>query len=210
MKLNWNVNDENPCTAHGRRRCHSVWLHRHGAGRQYLRRSYANREGHFDRPVYKLTRLPLNVDRYYAECTPKIVGRQGRPRTTDQCAPDFFPYVADPKRNDALMNLIGNHDYEKGGSEYVGGFSPPFQQKTLATFLVFAPMRKVTLVRVDDFEVVRDEERDIMSGVYLSIVGNKVVDQIQGCQFDRNYVCSVDGRAVARLTDSGKFRRLGW
>jgi hypothetical protein len=66
----------------------------------------------------------------------------------------------------------------------------------------------VTLVWVDEFEVVRDEERDIISDVYLSIVGNKVVDQIQGCQFERNYVGSVNGRAVARLTDSGKFQRL--
>lgn len=156
---------------------------------------------------YKITPLPLNYDRYYAECQPKIVGSKGKPRTTDKCAPDFHPYVADPKSGDALMNLVGNHDYEKGGHEYAGGFSPPFRQKTAATFLVFPPMQQVVLVRVDDFEPVRNEERDLMSGVYLSIIGGKVVDQISGCHFNRDYVCLEEGRVVARLLDSGKFRR---
>lgn len=156
---------------------------------------------------YAASRLPLDYNRYYVECVPKIVGSKGKPRTTDKCAPDFHPYVADPKSGDALMNLVGNHDYEKGDQEYAGGFSPPFRQKTAPTFLVFPPMKQVVLVRVDEFERVRDEERDVMSGVYLSIAGGKVVDQISGCHFNRDYVCLDEGRVVARLLDSGKFQR---
>ena len=159
-------------------------------------------------PAYKVTPLPMNFDRYFAQCRPKILSSKKRPQTTDKCAPGYFPYVADPKSDDALMKLVGNHDYEKGGSEYAAGFSPPFLQKTAATFLVFPPLKKVTLVRVDDFEVVRNEERDVMSGVYLSIVGGKVVDQISGCHFERDYICTEDGRPVARLTESGQFKRL--
>ena len=156
---------------------------------------------------YSFTPLPMDYDRYYAECRPRILGSAGKPKTTDKCAPAFYPYVADPKSSDALMKLVGNHDYAKGGQEYAGGFSPPFRQRTAATFLVFPPLKQVVLVRVDDFERVRNEERDVMSGVYLSIAGGKVVDQISGCHFNRDYVCLDDGRVVARLLDSGKFQR---
>jgi hypothetical protein len=157
---------------------------------------------------YKVTPLPMNFDQYFADCRLKILGGKSRPQTTDKCAPNYFPYVADPKSNDMLMKLVGNHDYVKGGSEYAAGFSPPFVQKTAATFLVFPPLKQVTLVRVDDFEVVRNEKRDVMSGVYLSIVGNKVIDQISGCDFNRDYVCIEDGRPAAKLTENGRFRRL--
>jgi hypothetical protein len=159
-------------------------------------------------PAYKLTPLPMNFNRYFAECRLKILGGKKRPQTTDKCAPGYFPYVADSKSDDALMKLIGNHDYEKGGSEYAAAFSPPFLQKKAATFLVFPPLKKVTLVRVDDFEVVRNEERDVMSGVYLSMVGGKVIDQISGCHFDRDYICTDEGRPVARLTERVKYTRL--
>ncbi|GGC15224.1 hypothetical protein GCM10011572_40740 [Pseudoduganella buxea] len=156
---------------------------------------------------YKVTPLPMDYERYNNTCRPKIVGRKGKPQTTELCAPDYFPYVAEAKRGDALMDIIGNHDYERAGQEYAGGFSPPFRQKAAATFLVFPPFKQVTLVRVDDFEVVRNEERDVMSGVYLSIAGGKVVDQISGCHFNRDYVCLEEGRPVARLTETGKFQR---
>ena len=63
-------------------------------------------------------------------------------------------------------------------------------------------------MRVDDFEDVRNEQRDVMSGVYLSIVGDKVVDQIDGCQFNSDYVCTARGRPVAKLTGSGKFQQF--
>lgn len=157
---------------------------------------------------YKFSRLPMNYERYYTTCQPKILNPKGKPQTSEKCAPDYFTYVADPKSNDPIMKLVGNHDYVKGGSEYGGGFSPPFKQKTAATFLVFPPMKKVILLRVDDFEVVRNEARDIMTGVYLSIVDGKVVDQIQGCHFNRDYACVDDTRIVAKLTESGKFQKV--
>lgn len=157
---------------------------------------------------YKQTPLPMDSDRYYAFCMPKILDAKGRPHSSDKCAPEYFPYVADPKSADPLMKLVGNHDYSKWGQEYTAGFSPPFERIVPATFLVFAPMEHVVLVRVDDFAVVRNEERDVMSGVYLSIVGGKVVDQIQGSDMNRDYVCMEEDRPVAKLTDSGKFKKL--
>jgi hypothetical protein len=154
---------------------------------------------------YRLSRFPMDQDRYYAVCNPKILDAKGQPHTTDKCAPEFYPYVADPKSNDALMKLIGNHDYAKKGQRYTEGFSPPFAQKVPATFLVFPPLKQVMLVRVDDLARVRNEERDVMSAAYLSIVDGKVVDQISGCQFNRDYVCMDGERPLFKLTGSGKF-----
>jgi len=157
---------------------------------------------------YKKTPLPFDFYQYFSACRPKILAAKRGPQTTTNCAPEYYPYVADPNSNDTLMKLIGNHDYVKGGSESAYEFSPPFQEKRAATFLVFAPMLQVVLVRVDDFEIVQNEDRTIMTGVYLSIKDNKVVDQISGCTFDPTYTCSEDGRPVARLTASGKFQQL--
>ncbi|MEJ7806862.1 MAG: hypothetical protein WKG03_13200 [Telluria sp.] len=157
---------------------------------------------------YKASRLPMKVERYLESCAPKILDTKGRPRTSDKCAPDFFPYVADPGSTDSLMKLVGNHDYAKGGQEHTSGFSPPFKQKVPATFLVFPPMKNVTLIRVDDLEVVRNDMRDVMSGVYLSIVDGRIVDQLYGCDFGPDYVCVADGRNVAKLTENGKFQKM--
>lgn len=156
---------------------------------------------------YKVTPLPMDFYKYFATCRAKILAGTRNPRTTDKCSPDYYPYVADPKSSDILMKLVGNHDYVKGGSESAYEFSPPFEEKKAAAFLVFAPMRKVILVRVDDFELVKSDERTVMTGVYLSIVDGKVVDQISGCDIDRKYVCRVDGGPLATLTDSGQFER---
>jgi hypothetical protein len=157
---------------------------------------------------YKVTALPMDFDRYLSKCVPKILGGRRLPQTTDKCAPDYYPYVADPKKGDALMNIVGNHDYAKGGSSYADLFSPPFKMKTAATFLVYPPVKQVVLVRVDDLEAVQNEQRDIMSGVYLSIVDGKVVDQMGGgCSFNREYVCVSDGQVMGRLTPSGRIQR---
>lgn len=156
---------------------------------------------------YKITPLPMDFDRYLSQCTPKILNGRRLPRTTDQCAPSYFPYVADPKSKDPLMNIVGNHEYKKGGSEFADLFSPPFKMKTAATFLVYPPMNNMVVVRVDDFEAVKNEQREIMNGVYLSIVDGKVVDQIEGCDLNRDYVCMSEGAVVGRLSANGKFQR---
>ena len=106
------------------------------------------------------------------------------------------------------MKLIGNHDYAKRGQQYTEGFSPPFAQKIPARFLVFPPFKQVILVRVDDLARVRNEERDVMSPAYLSIVDGKIVDQISGCSFNRDYVCTDGDRPVFKLTESGKFQPI--
>jgi len=154
---------------------------------------------------YKLSKLPVDLDRYYSSCVPKIRNAKGKPQTSDKCAPDYFPYVADPKSTDPIMKLVGNHNYGKWGQQYTDGFSPPFQQKVPATFLVFAAMGRVVVVHVDDLEVVRNEQRDVMSGVFLSIVDGKIVDQIQGCHLNSSYVCMDGTIPMAKLTESGKF-----
>jgi hypothetical protein len=66
----------------------------------------------------------------------------------------------------------------------------------------------VILVRVDDLARVRNEERDVMSPAYLSIVDGKIVDQISGCSFNRDYVCTDGDRPVFKLTESGKFQPI--
>jgi hypothetical protein len=140
---------------------------------------------------YKATPLPIIYEHYRVSCLPKIRDKKGKPHATDKCAPDFFPYVADPKNIDPIMQLVGNHDYTKGGVfKYAADFSPPFKRNVPATFLVFTPMKDVLAVFVDDLAVVRNEERDVMSPVYLSIVGGKIVDQISGCSLGRDYVCT--------------------
>jgi hypothetical protein len=98
----------------------------------------------------KISRLPTDFDRHLSVCRLKILDARGHPRTTEKCAPDFFPYVADPKSNDPLMNIIGNHDCAANGQRYAEGFSLPFKQEVPATFLVFPPKGRVALVRVDD------------------------------------------------------------
>lgn len=158
--------------------------------------------------LYRLSRFPMDQDRYYAACIPKMLDAKGQPHTTDKCAPEFFPYVADPKSSDTLMKLIGNHDYAKMGQQYTEGFSPPFAQKIPATFLVFPSFKQVIVVRVDDLARVRNEERDVMSPAYLSVVDGKIVDQISGCSFNRDYVCTDGDRPIFKLTETGKFQPI--
>lgn len=156
---------------------------------------------------YKITPLPMDVNRYLSKCTPKILAGRRLPQTTDKCAPDFYPYVADAKSSDALMKLVGTHDYTKAGSQFASLFSPPFTMKTAATFLVFPPMMQVVVIRVDDFEVVRNEQRDVMNGVYISIVSGKVIDQWEGCSLNREYHCLADSQLIGRLLPNGKFQK---
>jgi hypothetical protein len=77
---------------------------------------------------YKVTHLPFDYSRYSTVCRKNLLNGTRRPHSTDKCAPDFFPYIADPKSSNPLMRLVGNHDYAKGGSEYASGFSPPFKE----------------------------------------------------------------------------------
>ncbi|MFB9246423.1 hypothetical protein IV454_27830 [Massilia antarctica] len=157
---------------------------------------------------YKLSQLPMNFDHYYAVCEKKILDAHQRPRTTDKCGPKYYPYVADPKKNDPIMSLVGNHDFAKFGAEYANGFSPAFAQKTRATFMLFPPMSNVLLIRVDDFDLVRSEERDVMSGAYITVVNGKVIGQIQGCNMNERYECILDQKVVAKVLPSGKIQSI--
>jgi hypothetical protein len=59
---------------------------------------------------YKQSRLPMDFERYYASCKPKIMSAKGRPQTSDKYAPDFLLYVVAPASNDELMKIVGNQE----------------------------------------------------------------------------------------------------
>lgn len=52
---------------------------------------------------YKKTPFPIDFYRYFSTCRPKILAGKTRPQTTDKCAPEYYPYVADPESKDMLM-----------------------------------------------------------------------------------------------------------
>lgn len=157
---------------------------------------------------YKLSQLPMNHDDYYSTCNKHILNSERRPQTTEKCAPRYYPYVADPKKNDEIMNVIGNHDFAKAGANYADTFSPAFRWKTRATFLLFKSLNGVLLARVDDFDLIRNEERDRMSFAYITIVNGKIVDQIQGCDVNDRNECIAENAIVAKILPSGEIRRL--
>ena len=159
---------------------------------------------------FKLSALPFNHQDYVMKCMPKIMDKKGVPHTTDKCGPAFFPYVADAKSADALVKAIGTHNYAKAGASHADDYAPPFANGMTPTFLVFPPLKDVTLVRVDDFNIGKPDSRDPMSGVFVSVKGGKVVDQINtGCVFDATYTCvNDDGDKEFQLLDTGKFKKL--
>jgi hypothetical protein len=159
---------------------------------------------------FKLSSLPFNHQDYVVKCLPKIVDKKGVPHATDKCGPAYFPYVAQAKSADPIVKAIGTHNYEKGGARFAQEYATPFEHGLTPTFLAFAPLKDVSLVRVDDFNIGKPESRDLMSGVFLSIKNGKVVDQINtGCAFDATYTCvNDDGDKEFQLHDTGKFKKL--
>lgn len=159
---------------------------------------------------FKVSALPVSIDNYMAKCLPKIVDKRGVPHATEKCGPSFFPYIAEARSTDPIVKAIGTHNYKKGGASFADEFATPFEHGLTPTFLVFAALKDVTLVRVDDFNIGKPESRDLMGGVYLSIKHGKVLDQLNtGCSFDAAYTCiNSDGDKEFQLLDTGKFKKL--
>ena len=69
-------------------------------------------------------------------------------------------------------------------------------------------MNDVVVVRVEDMEF--SEDRELMSGTYLSIRNKKVVDILSdGCSFDFSYTCSgTNPDRKFQLQPDGHFKRL--
>ncbi|WP_296943949.1 hypothetical protein [uncultured Massilia sp.] len=179
--------------------------------------SYVRSDGGTARPVdpsiplggRKLSQLPFSTATFSHLCAGIIPRAGGVPQATDKCAPVFYPYVANEKDADPLAQLIGRHDYNKGGGNHADDYAPPFASKLHPTFMLLPPLKDVLLVRVDDLEGGNDE-RDAMSGAYLAIRNGKVTDQLnEGCTIDDAYACvDRDGKKRYQLRDNGKFDKL--
>ena len=155
----------------------------------------------------KPSRVPFSFDAYYKDCSRKLQVKGGALKSAEQCAPAYAPYAAAPGSKSRLLKLIGNHDYSKTGGENAFEYGTPFKFKRTPTFVVLPPRQGVHVIRVDDLEVIKDEERDRFSGAFISIKDGVIVDQLDtACNFDADYVCTDPrGKKIARLSDSGKF-----
>jgi hypothetical protein len=159
---------------------------------------------------HKLSQLPFSVSNFMTLCEASIPGIKGVKQTTDKCAPVYYPYSATKKDTDALTQMIGNHNYQKGGARNAEDYDNPLANNLHPTFMILPPLHDVLIVRVDDFEPGPNEQRDTMSGAYLAIKDGKVTDQLNfGCAIDIDYFCvAEDGTKQYQLLDTGKFKKL--
>ncbi len=156
----------------------------------------------------KTSHLPFNLTAYITACLGNLPMTKGVPQATAKCGPVYMPYVA-TANGDALSQLIGTHDYQKGGARYAEDYAPPFANKLHPVFIMLPPMKDVLLVRVDDLEQGPNEQRDLMSGVFLAIKNGKVTDQLnEGCTITTDYACvDDDGKRKYQLLETGKFQK---
>lgn len=157
----------------------------------------------------KTSHMPFNLTAYTTACLGSLPMTKGVPQATAKCGPVYMPYVA-TANGDALSQLIGTHDYQKGGARYAEDYAPPFANKLHPVFIMLPPMKDVLLVRVDDLEQGPNEQRDVMSGVFLAIKNGKVTDQLnEGCTITTDYACvDDDGKRQYQLLETGKFQKL--
>lgn len=159
---------------------------------------------------YKLSQLPFSVSNFVNLCEPSISRIKGIPQPSDKCAPIYYPYTLSKKEDNALAQLIGGHNYLKGGARHADDYDNPSANDLHPTFMIFAPLKDVLLVRVNDLELGKDGRTDSMAGVYLTIKDGKVIDQVNdGCDINAEYFCvGEDGSKQYQLLDTGKFRKL--
>ena len=179
--------------------------------------SYTRTTGETNHPLspnivlygHKLSQLPFSTSNFMNLCQASIPSVKGVQQTTDKCAPVYYPYSATKNDTDALTQLIGTHNYKKGGARDADGYDNPLANNLHPTFMILPPLKDVLLVRVEDFES-GDEQRDTMPGVYLAIKNGKVTDQLNlGCTIDTDYFCVADdGAKQYQLLDTGKFKKL--
>jgi hypothetical protein len=156
------------------------------------------------------SQLPFNLGAYISACLGHWPKQNGVPQSSIKCAPVYSVYVATAKATDPISLLVASHAYAKNGARYADDdYDNPVAHGLHPVFTVLPPMNGVVVVRVDDLEG-RNEERDVMSGVYLAIKDGKVTDQLNdGCDFDTQYVCSVAGEKTKyKLLGTGKFAKM--
>lgn len=159
----------------------------------------------------KFSQLPYRNDVFHELCAGLIPSKKGTPQATDACAPVLYPYSASKADTDPLAKLIGSHSYTKFGKDIGKDYDNPVAHGLHPVFMVFPAMKDVLVVAVEDIEQGEGADRTGMGGVYLSIKGDKVVDQISaGCDLRPDYSCvDTNGKKVYQLSDSGKFQKAG-
>jgi hypothetical protein len=159
---------------------------------------------------HKLSHLPFNIEIYGTLCMPIIPRIKGVPQSTQKCAPVHYPYVATKNSKNPLAQLIGMHNYEKGGAEVAFEYAPPFASNLHPTYVVLPPLKDVLLVRVDDLEPGNNENRDTMYGAYLAVKNGKITDQLNvNCSITTNHLCvDENGKKQYQLLETGKFKKL--
>lgn len=164
-------------------------------------------------PLYghKLSQLPYIQRNFMDLCYATYPSNKKGPITTAKCAPVYYPYVVYEKDKDPLSVLIGSHKYLAGGSQRTNAddYDDPLSNGLHPVFMLLPPLGDVLLARVEDMEG-RHEQRETIGGVFLSIKGGKVVDQLNAdCNWDERYYCSYDGEKPSyQLLQSGKFKEL--
>lgn len=158
----------------------------------------------------KLSQLPYNGGLFNVVCSGLIGQKNGVPQPTDACAPVFYPYAATKDDADPLGKLIGSHQYKKFGAEAEKDYNNPVGHGLHPVYMLFQPLKDVTIAAVEDIEQGDSSGRAGMTGVYLSIKGGKVVDQITGeCLLQPDYSCTyINGEKVYQLLDTGKFVKV--
>ena len=158
----------------------------------------------------KLSQLPYNGGSFNVLCSGLIGQKNGVPQPTDACAPVFYPYAASKADTDPLGKLIGSHPYRKSGAEAEKDYDNPVAHGLHPVYMLFQPMKDVLVAAVEDIEQGESSGRSGMTGVYLSIKGGKVVDQITGeCLLQADSSCTyINGEKVYQLLDTGKFVKV--
>lgn len=154
--------------------------------------------------------LPFDIDIFANYCATQLAVRGAVPKESNKCSPVFTPYIAKKESTNYIAQLIGNHDYRKGGANFADDYAPPFAHNLHPVYNVLPPFKGIVVVRVDDLEPGKNEEREIMGGAYLSIKSGKVIDQLnERCNFTEKYTCiDEENNQKFQLLENGKFKKL--
>ena len=157
------------------------------------------------------SQLPFWPSSYHLLCPKKNTWAGRKPLAgTKLCAPLFYPLVAKRDSIDAIARLVGHHNYEGpavGGQDLTANdYDNPVESGLRPVYLVFPPKGDITIVYVTDEE--GSQNRDAMSGVYLSIRNGKVVSQLNSsdCTMGLDYKCGYkEGPGHYAVNEKGEF-----
>ncbi|WP_156398178.1 hypothetical protein [Duganella sp. Root336D2] len=154
--------------------------------------------------------LPYDTDIFANHCAAQVGLAGELQRELDKCSPVFNSYIAKKESTNYIAQLVGNHDYRRGGASFADHYSTPFSHNQHPVFHVLPPLKGIVVVRVNDLGAKTKEDREVMGGVYLSIKSGKIVDQLnERCNLTEKYTCvDEDNNPQFQLLETGKFKRL--